>query len=437
MSVANRHFLDNLDVYATYGLLVSEGKAAFEAFPQRKDSLSHDWPEQHGTDIDLMQPRFADKKVALRCIFVGKSAADLLGKKANFLAALCSPGWHTWRVDDHDNHTYAVYYEDATGWSSPSRRLKVTAGDKSLLAFTLHLVAREDLNSINFDLNVTIRDSDGNVVEIVPPGGTYVLPAPPAEPEPDTLTITGVSVSQNTVTVTATTSGSKAIEYSLNGTSYQSSNTFLNVPNGTYSNVRARLVGTSIAATWPDPVVVNYTATLPVPAAPTNFVVDDTGKTASWTNSPDEPNLLGYEISQDGGGSWTQISQKPMPVTPPKIIGQVLIRVKATSTRQASASLSNPAPYTEVPTYNTALTPGQSAHGVTYSGLGGTVFHFNGPPPSGNPFPATMLLHLDGQPVGQVDFNQPYLGQPCAVEVNGTLYTVPGGFEHTMEKNLT
>lgn len=72
--------------------------------------------------------------------------------------------------------------------------------------------------------------------------------------------------------------------------------------------------------------------------------------------------------------------------------------------------------------FNTSLTNGQEAEGVTYTEKTGTVFWFNSPQPNDMPFPASMQVFRNGAAIGLIDFNAGSLGQPCGVEIEGILY---------------
>ncbi|GAB2539773.1 SprB repeat-containing protein [Rufibacter soli] len=89
------------------------------------------------------------------------------------------------------------------------------------------------------------------------------------------------------------------------------------------------------------------------------------------------------------------------------------------ATFSKSVTLTQPA---GEPTYNSSLTTGQQAEGVTLTAQAGVVFKFNAPQPGGDPFPAVMELYAGGTAIGQVDFNAPYIGQVCGIVYNGTTY---------------
>lgn len=90
-----------------------------------------------------------------------------------------------------------------------------------------------------------------------------ILYVPPVLPE--TVSVDNVTVYTDFITVLASKANTtKSIEYSRNGFTFQSSNVFTGLANGTYT-ITARLIGTTITDVYDIPVTVNYTP------APTTF----------------------------------------------------------------------------------------------------------------------------------------------------------------------
>lgn len=86
------------------------------------------------------------------------------------------------------------------------------------------------------------------------------------------------------------------------------------------------------------------------PAAPTNFIVDDSANTGAWTVNPLYPSITDYEVSLDGGAALISASNPINVGDVNKAIGQVCVRVKAGSGRNASTWLTNTTAYTKAPT---------------------------------------------------------------------------------------
>jgi len=80
--------LNNKDFKTTFGTIVELGGTdAFIQFPDKKDSLSHNFPERNGIDKDLTNPKFNARKFKLMCVLTAKGA-DEAATKAEF--------WRLW-----------------------------------------------------------------------------------------------------------------------------------------------------------------------------------------------------------------------------------------------------------------------------------------------------------------------------------------------------
>lgn len=92
---------------------------------------------------------------------------------------------------------------------------------------------------------------------------------------------------------------------------------------------------------------VAFTLAAITPSAPTAGVVDDTANTFDFTYSTGYTNVTDYEYSLDGGTTVIALTAKPLVVGDvAKAIGQIRVRVKAASGRNASAWLQNATAYT-------------------------------------------------------------------------------------------
>lgn len=96
------------------------------------------------------------------------------------------------------------------------------------------------------------------------------------------------------------------------------------------------------------------------PAAPTQGTVNDTLNTFDWTNSSGYTALGDYEYTLNGGSTYTTVTAKPIDIgNVAKSIGQVGVRVKAATGRNASATLFNASAFTvaALPTPATPTAP--------------------------------------------------------------------------------
>ncbi len=96
--------------------------------------------------------------------------------------------------------------------------------------------------------------------------------------------------------------------------------------------------------------VTGTTAAAPAnttPDAPTAPVTDDTNDTYSWTNSPGLNAVTDYELTTNGGTSYSAVTAKPQPVGNYAFaVGQVGVRVKSAAGRNVSATVYNTLAFT-------------------------------------------------------------------------------------------
>lgn len=176
-AASGRYFLNNLDIFDTYGVFVRDGSKEFLSLPKRKDSLTYSWPEENGTEVDLAAPKFEDKEVTLKCGFLAATDTEFRTKRQAFIQAIAAPGWQVWRVIDHSTE-YSVRYVDSSNWEKTSRRLKDVP--QVIVLFDLQLVVSNEIE-INVPdtggpgLPVTIKDALGNTIATVPAGGALQI----------------------------------------------------------------------------------------------------------------------------------------------------------------------------------------------------------------------------------------------------------------------
>lgn len=113
------------------------------------------------------------------------------------------------------------------------------------------------------------------------------------------------------------------------------------------------------------------------PAAPTNFVGDDTDNTAAWTENPQYPNVEEYEISIDNGSTWDDATENPYQVGNIDIpIGHLHIRIKAVpDVSNASPSLVSNIAYTAV---LQDIDDWQTMSSTNFSNTGNNTLHQGG-----------------------------------------------------------
>lgn len=128
-----------------------------------------------------------------------------------------------------------------------------------------------------------------------------------------------------------------------------------------------------------------FNSVLTTPTAPTAGTVNDTEDTFDWTNTSGFVNVSDYEITVNGGTSWSQATEKPMYVgNVAKAIGSVGVRVRGVvGVNNPSAGLFNNVAFTVPMPASLPITAWGASEGLTFSGgnnvtsvgQGGTATH--------------------------------------------------------------
>ena len=102
--------IDTIDIWTTHGAFLLQG--SYDGLmrpPKRKASLSNNWPEQNGLEIDLTIPRYESKEAELSFILSASSETEWWTRYDAFFTLLKSPGERSVFVKEL-NKTFLVYY---------------------------------------------------------------------------------------------------------------------------------------------------------------------------------------------------------------------------------------------------------------------------------------------------------------------------------------
>jgi len=423
-AASNLNYLDGLDLFDTYAVTV-KNIDAFLGLHKPKELLNHNWPDEPGRDYDVSQPRIPDiKEITLKCAFIC-SLEEYKTKSEAFMNAICAPGYRQWTVV-FQNTTYSVLYN---GSSDPQYLGGKANANKVILEFNLALIVQPVLMpGNNYEI---IVDLNGEQYNTYPAGTQYINVETLGGGEAPTVSINNITVEDNIIVVDATAPAGYTLQYSLSNTkiitprfyNYQTSNRFENLVNDTYK-VRVRLLeATNIYATSGD-VIVDYTA--PAPAESVSIENVTTDRNTIFILAKKANTTREIEYSFDNGATWQAGSSKTVANGTYGPFQARLVGTSVVATWDGTLVINYAPPATA---FNTILLPDEYSGPVSFYGEAGAQFHFNNPIASEPPFPASMTLYVDGNPVGRVDFPVGALGKPCAISFNGFTYLVAGGFQ--------
>jgi hypothetical protein len=116
MELSGRWFLDGVDLWIAYSIIIEQGSADFLKYPPKKTSVEHDWQDANGVDVDLSRVFFSKREGVLKVAIMCVNEDDFWLKHQNFLAHLAQPGLRRLELSSHGNRSYYVYYQETSSY---------------------------------------------------------------------------------------------------------------------------------------------------------------------------------------------------------------------------------------------------------------------------------------------------------------------------------
>ena len=88
----------------------------FLKLPKRKESITHNWFDENGLDIDLTRTFLEAKEVVIKCVIIADNEVRFWDQYNRFLSLLIKPGTRRLTVNVF-NMDYYVYYKDCSIYS--------------------------------------------------------------------------------------------------------------------------------------------------------------------------------------------------------------------------------------------------------------------------------------------------------------------------------
>jgi hypothetical protein len=109
-------YIDGIDLFTGFAVAIKKGAALFLQMPERKESISHDWPDQHGLDIDTSKPLFKERTVTLECWLYANDKSEFWQKRNAFVAQLMKPGQRRLTIGAQSGRSYFVIYKSMSSY---------------------------------------------------------------------------------------------------------------------------------------------------------------------------------------------------------------------------------------------------------------------------------------------------------------------------------
>ena len=116
MTPANRVIIDGKDFWNVFGIIVESGTDGFLKYPAKKDSITHDWSDADGIDVDLSSIYFKSRDILLNCAIIAHTEEDFWKNYSAFIAQWAMPGSHRLEIAEFNNQSYYCFYQDTTNF---------------------------------------------------------------------------------------------------------------------------------------------------------------------------------------------------------------------------------------------------------------------------------------------------------------------------------
>lgn len=134
-AASGRYWMDGRDLWDVFGVIVEDGSEGFLKLPAKKDSITHDWIDQDGIEVDLTNIFFHDRDITLTCVMIADNETDFWIKRSAFIAQLRQPGARRIEINELGARSFYVYYKENTGFNRYTRILEGNVVCRFLILF--------------------------------------------------------------------------------------------------------------------------------------------------------------------------------------------------------------------------------------------------------------------------------------------------------------
>ena len=157
MDYSGYYQIDGADIWNAFNLVVESGSDDFLKFAQKKESITHDWKDTNGIDVDLSNPLLNAREIQLRCAIIAASTAEFWTKYNSLISAMMQPGTRRIQVLEFGERSFFCHYKECISFD---RFTRVKEGVATKVACKFTIVFRE-LNPQLDASDVFIVDEDG------------------------------------------------------------------------------------------------------------------------------------------------------------------------------------------------------------------------------------------------------------------------------------
>lgn len=109
--------IDGIDLWSTYGIVLEEGSADFLKYAPKKESITHDWKDSHGIDVDLSRIFLGPKEGVLNFAILAKTTQEYFDKHDAFINLWIKSGTRRLEIASHNDRSYFIYYKETNNYN--------------------------------------------------------------------------------------------------------------------------------------------------------------------------------------------------------------------------------------------------------------------------------------------------------------------------------
>lgn len=157
MDLSGKYQFDGKDLWVAYSVFVESGSDDFLKYAAKKESITHDWMDSNGIDVDTSRVFVGPRDITLRCAIIVATEAEFWQKYTGFIADLTQPGSRRITVVEFGSRSFYCIYKDC---GSFDRFTRLRDGTTTKIACKFSLTLTETNPNLPND-NIFIVDEEG------------------------------------------------------------------------------------------------------------------------------------------------------------------------------------------------------------------------------------------------------------------------------------
>lgn len=117
----NRYYINGKDFYTIFSVVVEKGSEGFLKYPSRKDSITRDWSNENGLDVDTKYNYFTTRDITLDCAVIVTDESQFWDKYKAFIAEWMKEGKKRIQVGEFGFRSFYCVYKETSNFQRYSR----------------------------------------------------------------------------------------------------------------------------------------------------------------------------------------------------------------------------------------------------------------------------------------------------------------------------